>query len=274
MRWFVLMFWWLPSLAWAQVNVEKLRSNGVEDGFSGSANLTTAFTYGNIHFADFGLTAHQEFKSGKHTAFWIMNTRFAAKRTQSDIQADPKTGLWDKDSRFANLMLQHLRYNYEIASPLWLEIFTQYEYNEFLLLDRRLVGGLGLRFALVNGDKGGVFFGSAAMLEEERLNEEQIAPSEAIQRVNIRSSNYLSATLTPNDGGTWTTTIYFQPRFDSFSDYRLVGETGLSLKLNDNIAFTADARYRRDSAPPKTPQGTANVLPTDVSIKNGIKVSW
>ena len=274
MRWIVFLLWWLPSLAMAQVNVEKLRSNGTEDGFSGSANLTTAFTYGNIQFADFGLSANEEFKSKKHTAFWIMNTRFAAKRTQADLEDDPSVGLWDKDARFANLMLQHIRYNFELSDALWLEVFIQYEYNEFLLLDRRLVGGTGLRFGLVTGDKGGLYIGTSAMAEEERLNPELISPSETVQRVNWRSSNYITATIKPKDGVTWTTVVYYQPRFDEFSDYRVVGETGLSLKIFKGLSFTADARYRRDSEPPKTPQGSASVLPTDISIKNGIKLNW
>ena len=37
MRWMIFLLWCLPSLAMAQVNVEKLRSGGVTDGFSGSA---------------------------------------------------------------------------------------------------------------------------------------------------------------------------------------------------------------------------------------------
>ena len=203
-----------------------------------------------------------------------MNTRFAAKRTQSDLKSDPDVGLWDKDARFANLMLQHIRYNYELTPALWLEVFTQYEYNQFLLLDRRFIGGLGLRLALTQGQKGGVYLGTSAMVEEERLNPEMIDPSEQTQRLNWRSSTYLSATYLPKDGITWTTAVYLQPRFDAFSDYRLVTETGLSLKLSKRFAFTFDARYRRDSAPPKTPQGSAEVIATDVSIKNGIKVSW
>ena len=274
MRWMFLLLCWLPTVAVAQVNVEKLRSNGVEDGLSGSANLSTAFTYGNIQFADFGLTANKEFKANKHTAFWIMSTRFAAKRTQSVLVADPKVGLWDKDARFANLMLQHLRYNYELTPSLWLEVFAQYEYNEFLLLDRRLVGGLGVRFALTNGDKGGIYLGTAAMAEEERLNPELISPAETVERVNWRSSSYLTGTYTPKDGVSWTTVLYFQPRFDALSDYRLVGETGLALKISKSVSFTADARYRQDTKPPKTPEGSAEVLPTDITIKNGIKLSW
>ena len=112
------------------------------------------------------------------------------------------------------------------------------------------------------------------MAEEERLNPEMIAGSEQVQRLNWRSSSYLSATYLPKDGISWTSVVYLQPRVDAFADYRLVAETGLALSLNKRFAFTFDARYRQDSSPPQTPEGSAEVLDTDVSIKNGIKVSW
>ena len=82
MRWMIFLLWCLPSLAMAQVNVEKLRSGGVTDGFSGSAALSSAFSTGNIQLADFGLTASETYKRDRHTIFSVLNGRFAAKRTQ------------------------------------------------------------------------------------------------------------------------------------------------------------------------------------------------
>ena len=102
MRWILFLLWCVPSIATAQVNVEKLRSGGIDDGFSGSAGLTSAFSTGNIQLADIGLSASKAYKREHHTIFSVLNGRFAAKRTQSDLQADPETGLWDKDARFAN----------------------------------------------------------------------------------------------------------------------------------------------------------------------------
>ena len=59
----------LTPLAHAQVNIEKLRSENHEDGFSGSLSLKTTFTQGNIDFADFGMTGHLEHKQGDHLFF-------------------------------------------------------------------------------------------------------------------------------------------------------------------------------------------------------------
>ena len=274
MRWILILWWCVPSLAMAQVNVEKLRSDGIDDGFSGSAALSSAFSTGNIQLADFGLSASEAYKQQRHTIFSVLNGRFAAKRTQTDLQADPKTGLWDKEARFANALMAHLRYNYSLAEGVWMEFFGQYEFNEFLLLDRRLIAGVGPRLRLLKGKRGAIVFGTAGMVEEERLNGELVAETEDVQRINARSSSYLSATWRPDDGVSWTTTVYAQPRFDKFSDYRVLAETGLSLNISKRFAFTLDVRYKLDSEPPETPEGAAQVLDTDVTVKNGLKVSW
>ncbi len=274
MRWILLLSWLFPSLCFAQVNVEKLRSSGVAEGSSGSAALSTALSTGNIQLADFNLSGAQTYKHGAHTVFAVINGRFAAKRTQADLEADPSVTLWSKDARFANALMAHLRYSYELGPQAWIETFTQYEYNAFLLLDRRLIGGLGPRLGLLHGKQGTVVFGTAAMVEEERLNAELIAPEEEVQRVNLRSSSYISGTWKPGDGIAWTSTAYFQPMFTAFSDFRVLAETGLSFAVSKRFAFTLDVLYKRDSMPPKTPEGSADVRPADLSIKNGLKVSW
>jgi hypothetical protein len=274
MRFFLCLMMLFPGLALAQVNVEKLRSNGTESGLAGSLGVTAAYTQGNILFADFGTSAHLEWKQGKDTVFWIVNHRFAAKRTQSDLIAEPSVGLWDEEAHFSNNRLMHLRYNRSLGPGWWWELFTQYEYNEFLLLDRRLLAGTGPRFTLKDGKTLGAWFGIAAMLEEENLNPEKIAATEEASRVNLRASSYLSATWRIGKGASWTTTGYWQPRLEAFEDHRLAIETGLVFPFSKAFSFTVDARFRRDSEPPQTPDGTAAVLPSDLTVKNGIKVKF
>lgn len=274
MRWLFLFLLWIPGLAQAQVNVEKLRSAGIEDGFSGSLGLTTAFTSGNILFADLGTASHVQWKKNKDLVFWVLNARFAAKRTQSDLIADPSVDLWDKEAHFSNLMLQHVRYNRTLAKAWWWEVFSQYEFNEFLLLDRRLIAGTGPRVALAQKGDGGIWMGTSVMLEEERLIEESIAPRENLQTILFRSSSYLTFTVHPTQNTLWVTTAYYQPRFDALSDFRVAAETSVAFKMNKRLSFTLDARMRHDAEPPQTPTGSAPVLSTDISVKNGIKLSW
>lgn len=274
MKWLLSLVLWSTSVAHAQVNIEKLRSVELDDGLSGSVGLSTSLSTGNVQFADFTGTAHMEFKKEKNLFFWIMNGRFAAKRTQSDLLAEPSISLWDEEAHFSNLMLQHIRYNRAISDNFLWELYTQYEYNEFLLLDRRVLGGTGPRLALFNTPKGGMWLGTSAMLESERLNPEGIAPSQSPEYMDVRWSTYITGTLTPSDTTSWVTTIYIQPRFEAFSDYRFSAETGLNLKVNKRLSFSLDAKLRHDETPPMTPDGSAEVLTTDMSVSNGLKVSW
>ncbi|MAY80109.1 MAG: hypothetical protein CL930_04905 [Deltaproteobacteria bacterium] len=274
MKWLLVLAMWSTSVAHAQVNIEKLRSVDLEDGLSGSVGLSTALSTGNVQFADFTGTAHMEFKKDKDLLFWIMNGRFAAKRTQSDLLEEPSISLWDEEAHFSNLMLQHIRYNRAINDKFWWELYAQYEYNEFLLLDRRVLGGSGPRLALLDAPKGGMWAGTSAMLESERLNPEGIAPSQSAEYIDVRWSTYITGTLTPSDTTTWVTTIYIQPRIQDFADYRFSAETGLNLKVNKKLSFSLDAKLRHDETPPVTPDGSAEVLTTDMRVSNGLKVSW
>ena len=274
MRWFLVFFMVVPSLSFAQVNVEALRSNGTENGVSGSTGLSVAYTGGNIQFADFGASAHLEWKKEKNLLFFVLNYRFAAKRTQADILAEPDIGLWDEEAHFSNNRLAHLRYNRTLTESVWWEVYTQYEYNEFLLLDRRLLVGTGPRARVFDVEAAGLWFGVSAMVEEERLNEEGVDPAEEVSRINGRDSTYASLTARLAENASWTSTVYAQPRMDAVDDYRVVVETGLSLGIGKALAVTIDGRYRKDSQPPQTPSASAPILSSDFSIKNGLKVSF
>ena len=70
--------------------------------------------------------------------------------------------------------------SYELGAKLSVEAYSQYEFNEFLLLDRRILGGVGLRYTAYASKRVGLWLGSSAMLEGERLNAEAIAATEDV----------------------------------------------------------------------------------------------
>ena len=265
----LLALLWAP-LAHAQVNIEKLRTETTEDGLSGSISLATAFSTGNVDFADFGLGSFLEVKRGDHVVFWVTNGRFAAKRSQADYLEDPKTTLWDKGAHFSNSGLSHLRYNYTLSDRVAWEAYGQIEYNEFLLLDQRLVGGTGPRLEVCTG----FWLGTSAMFESERLSDESLVGSEEANTAHIRSSTYATTRWDFSETNSWLTTVYYQPRFDMFSDFRLVGETGLVFAIDERFSFSVDARIRHDSLPPQTQEGIADIQATDIGVKNAISVNW
>ena len=155
-----------------------------------------------------------------------------------------------------------------------MEVYSQYEFNEFLLLDRRVLGGTGIRYLVLGDTDKGLWLGTSAMIEAERLNPDAIAASEAVDQQHWRWSSYGTAKTPVSETTTWLTTIYYQPRIDEFSDYRMVGETGLTFAIDERFSFGVDARFRHDSAPPETADGVAEVLPTDISLKNAISINW
>ena len=195
-------------------------------------------------------------------------------RDRSDRLTDPNVGLWDEEAHFSNNRLVHVRYNRELTARMWWELYSQYEYNEFLLLDSRLLVGTGPRFAVVDNDRVGVWLGTSAMIEEESLNPEGVDASEEVSRYNLRSSSYASLTLRPSESVSWVSTAYLQPRFDDLDDHRIVAESGLKFEIGKGIAGTMNVRFRHDSQPPQTPEGAAPIVGTDVMLKNGLKFSF
>ena len=68
-------------------------------------------------------------------------------------------------------------------------------------------------------------------------------------------------------------TLYMQPQFADFGDYRMMGETSLTLKINKTLSFTVDGRIRHDTHHRSLRRVQRKFKPP-TSIKNGIKISW
>jgi putative salt-induced outer membrane protein YdiY len=96
-------------------------------------------------------------------------------------------------------------------------------------------------------------------------------PADAIHPDDVsvhRWSNYLSVYWQIRTELQLGGVIYFQPRFDDFSDYRALSEQNLTIALADFLALTVNFKIRYDSDPADT------VLHTDTATDFGIAVSF
>jgi putative salt-induced outer membrane protein YdiY len=159
---------------------------------------------------------------------------------------------------------QHLRYNYTLkdTSFLTFEIFGQYQYNEQKLLQKRILGGLGPRFRLVNKENFLWYAAPLAMFEYEDLNDDALSDSkiwrlDAYININISLNQLLNLNLI----------TYYQPNFSSFSDYRVSGETALRFKINKYLAFDIAYAVDYDNEPPPEVQNTFWQLRNKLVIK-------
>ncbi|MDP8241302.1 MAG: DUF481 domain-containing protein [Candidatus Hatepunaea meridiana] len=67
---------------------------------------------------------------------------------------------------------------------------------------------------------------------------------------------------------TYSLTGYFQPDINNPSDFRILVNSELEIKLSETFSFTAEVKYRHDSEPP---QGLKDY---DINISNGISFTF
>lgn len=268
----------LPALATAparaQVDTEKLRLSPRQDGLSGKLEAGLALKTGNVQLLDVSGEAAAVLKKGRHTSFFVGHGQFAAKRTGSDRLSDPNTHLLDPDARYVNALMGHLRYDLRLDDQCngegrvsW-EVFTQLEYDQFLLLKRRALVGTGPRVTLARSERAAAWLGTTPLLEDELLEQQAIAPTEPTETLAVRWSNYLTGQLVLSGHATLGGTVYVQPRIGDFTDYRVLADSSLDVDVTDHLALGLAFTLRHDSQPPQVKSGDPVLLPTDTSVSN------
>ncbi len=229
-----------------QVNTEKYRN--IEDslGFSGIIKMDASIQTGNTDLQEFGSSILLDYKKPSSSLLLILNGDYG----------------WNNGEQFSNEALAHLRYVHALNPGLKAEIFTQVNYDKSLLLLFRALGGAGLRFKLFETTNSVLWFGSAYMLEYERYKE----PRRFIDRKKIlasRWSNYLSYNLSIHKNVSFSSVIYYQPRFDLWDDSRVLTENSLIVNLSGSFSLSVDFDLRYDRFTP------AGIKKVDTKSKAG-----
>ncbi|PRQ07460.1 DUF481 domain-containing protein [Enhygromyxa salina] len=263
------------------LNVEQVRLHPDKDGFNGGVQLGVDFSAGNTNRLDLRSSASLAYRNGRHVAFLLGSGQYSTRTAPSD----ELSLLLRPESRFVNKANAHLRYNYELLSWLTPEVFTQLERNEFLLLESRVLLGLGPRFVPVNNGEFTFAIGTDYMFEYEALDPARVLRPLPAQTVVHRWSSYLSLVYAANDRLSMSSTTYVQPRFDMFADLRLMSESMLDVTLVEPISVRLTLRLRWDSDPStfcSDPVGLAGcpagrelkLRELDVGVENSISISF
>lgn len=242
-----------PALG--QVNVETLRGDlrktpataQVEGTFTGRVGNTQGIVAGGSAngAAKWGDRGHQRFYASTSADY----TRF------------------DAETRVSKSFV-HLRYNYVLVED-WLlgEIFLQQQHDKFQRLLVRELAGVGPRFVFADDESLRFAFGTSWMFEYERIAVAAGAPDEPFVFAN-RWNNYLSAMVKPDDRVRAIGTVYVQPRFDHFSDLRMLFEAAVTTDVTKVFGLKVIGTVRYDSQPP------TEVKRTDIEVKNAFVIKF
>jgi hypothetical protein len=131
-----------------------------------------------------------------------------------------------------------------ISSKLFFEVFTQFGFNDFLLMKDRKLAGSGLRYKMVSNDRMNTFLGIGLMQENEIYD----IVNEPEKKL-LRSTNYLSWNINIAKNAQLYNTVYYQFSFSDINDYRLLYDGSINFSVNESLSFVIELNYRYDNDP-------------------------
>lgn len=149
------------------------------------------------------------------------------------------------EGNLQNSWFLHTRFNYKLNRLLSLEAFLQGQYNQLLVVEQRNLVGAGLRMKWMDRKNFSGYLGNSYMYEIEYSD--RAGTSEH----NHRNSTYISLSyLSKTKRFSITNTVYFQPLYKDFSDYRILEQFQLDIPLADWFKIFMVYDYYFDSQTP------------------------
>jgi len=246
-----LMLGWMAS-AHAIVNIESLRTGEPPQGYSGSANLAVNGESGNTDKLGINAGARLQWHGGAVTNFALLRYTYGETSGAQDT----------------NKLFSHARHIHQVSAVTAYEGFVQAERNTFARLSfRGLVGGgVRLRLMEVHNIKS-LHLGLGGFFSRETL-EKRTGLTDAGSQNIWRFNTYLNYVHRLNEQVRVLSTTYYQPAMDDFSDFRLLEEAALSVKMNDKLSLKVSLDITHDSKPPQA------VKKTDTTFSTGIEYSF
>jgi len=244
---FLLLLLSTTGRAQAILNVERLQSSEVE-GAHGELNVRANVSAGNTDIVQIGGTLGAGFKASRHWTRIFLGMERLRKNDANLV-----------DNRYL-----HLRYNYLFTERVRSFHFVQLQTNQNLLLRRRWLVGTGLRVRALGGAGKKLEIGSGLMYEAETLRRSALEAGEDPETRTVRVSNLLVGSWSPREGAQLMGVVYYQPDVGHVSDYRLLGEAGLSVDFTRSIQLELSLNWRHDSRAPGT------LKEDDVALNTGI----
>ena len=241
------------SILQGQVNTEAMRSEDNSDGFTNHFHMEMGYEKANTEVLQLAGEYRLDYVKQKNFhSFMVINLENGYEK-ENDL---PKNIITNKG--FA-----HLRITKNLFTNYQMEVFTQYEFNEFLLLNDRYLLGTGLRIGLQKSELSSTYIGIGLMLEKETydLNSDD-------DKNLLRSTNYIKNNIVLSSNIDVSNTAYFQIASADLNDYRILYDGGLDFHVNESFAFTIEMNYRYDN----DPQG--NLGSSYIQVSNGFSFNF
>ena len=237
----------------AQINTEAMRSENVTDEFINKVNVDFGIEKADAEVIELAAAYRVDYfnPTGLHI-FFILNY---------ENGYEQEKGL--EKNQVVNKGFGHLRMTKMISSKLFFEVFTQFGFNDFLLMKDRKLAGSGLRYKMVSNDRMNTFLGIGLMQENEiydKVNE----PEKKL----LRSTNYLRWNINIAENTELYNTVYYQFSSSDINDYRLLYDGSIDFSVNENLSFFIELNYRYDN------DSHGDMGKSYIQLNNGIEFTF
>lgn len=227
-----IMGYCLCSTGFAIPNIESVRPGMPDEGLSGNIKLGIDGKTGNNREESLEGALYTTYRQSDNIFLGIAEREYGTTRKVRDT----------------NSSFLHTRWIHLITPTFASEAFIQWEEDEFSNLESRLLGGGNGRFILADEkDRLSLAVGLGAFREKEIIDLGTFTETNLDWRLN----SYINYSQRLNDQVTLASTAYYQPMFDDTSDYRVLLNLGLAIKLTDHLDFHVSYKVDHDSKPVK-----------------------
>ncbi|MCJ7764564.1 MAG: DUF481 domain-containing protein [Thiovulaceae bacterium] len=204
---------------------------GLRPGLSGDVKASNNTQRGNTDKDEFDLSASINYDNNRSYVTWL-DLSYAYGQV---------AGIENENKSYA-----HYRFLHTLYKPSWIwELFVQNEGDDFRSIQRRLLGGGGLRWRFYESDSfGRIYFGLGAYYEYLNYTT-QIDPSER----NVRVNSYLSYTKKFGKDARISLGCYYQPKINDWSDYYFTQAASLLIYIYGQLFVNIEISNAYDSRP-------------------------
>ena len=238
----------------AQINTEAMRSENVTDEFINKVNVDFGIEKADAELIELAAAYRLDYfnPTGLHV-FLILNY---------ENGYEQEKGL--NKNQVVNKGFGHLRLTKMISSKLFFEVFTQFGFNDFLLMKDRKLAGSGLRYKMGSNDRMNTFLGIGLMQENEIYDDLVNEPEKKL----LRSTNYLRWNINITENTEFNNTVYYQFSPSDINDYRLLYDGSINFSVNESLSFVIELNYRYDNDP------HGNMGKSYIQLNNGIEFTF
>ena len=236
----------LPGLATAQIlNVEQLRGEADSTGWGGMVGVDVSVEKYRDRVIKVENSSGVYYTSRKHNYILLSNLEFVNVDQESVINS-------------GHIHFRSTFWNRNNLSP---EAFVQYQYNNNLGLNNRVLAGAGLRYRILNKGPITATFSSALMSETERWKPVE---GEIVEQTFLKSTSNLAVRGQLTEDASLLVIGYYQARPAHFFKPRATLESQLRIRLGRVASLGISFSMTHDAAP------VIDIPKLTYELKNGL----